>query len=396
MATLHPLLLREAACAEWDSIVIGAGPAGSLVARQVALAGLKTLLIDAKRFPREKVCGGYLNRRALAALQLVGLLPLAGENSESQVQRVEMRRGAQRAIFPLPAGRVICRNTFDEALANSAQKAGVSLLTDAQAVIEPISRDSMRSVAVNQQGCRELLSTRVVICADGLTRTSLRKLPEFTVEKSPTSRVGIGAIVSAGDDLNPVGQITMVVSRRGYVGISRVNREQLNIAAAIDQELLSQAPPAKIVREMLVASGVAPPIDLDAATWRGTPPLTSRPNQVAWERVFLIGDAAGYVEPFTGEGMAAALETALAVSPLVVQASSQWDSSLAERWTSMHRQIVGNREFTCRQLAWVLRRPWAARAAMVLCRSLPKLAGHFISRTTIPCPAYTQLGIGTP
>ena len=54
-------ILSNATCATWDVIVIGAGPAGAVAARQVALAGLQTLLVDAKCFPREKVCGGYLN-----------------------------------------------------------------------------------------------------------------------------------------------------------------------------------------------------------------------------------------------------------------------------------------------------------------------------------------------
>src|SRR3954467_7857868 len=64
-----PALDRLAARTTWDAIVIGAGPAGALAARQLARAGLQTLLIDAKHFPREKVCGGYLNSRAMNTLR---------------------------------------------------------------------------------------------------------------------------------------------------------------------------------------------------------------------------------------------------------------------------------------------------------------------------------------
>src|SRR6478609_1029595 len=100
---------REATRKTWDVIVIGAGPAGSLAARQLALAGLQTLLIDAKQFPREKVCGGYLNSRALNALRQAGLAHVTADGSESEVNRLELIYGRQRARFRLPSGRVTCR-----------------------------------------------------------------------------------------------------------------------------------------------------------------------------------------------------------------------------------------------------------------------------------------------
>jgi flavin-dependent dehydrogenase len=67
---------REATRTMWDAIVIGAGPAGALAAQQCALVGQQTLLIDAKQLPREKVCGGYLNSRALEPYGKPGLLTL--------------------------------------------------------------------------------------------------------------------------------------------------------------------------------------------------------------------------------------------------------------------------------------------------------------------------------
>ena len=70
---------------DWDAIVIGAGPAGALAARQIALQGLHTLLIDGKHFPRAKVCGGYLNSRALQALREVGLGHVANRSPEFEV-----------------------------------------------------------------------------------------------------------------------------------------------------------------------------------------------------------------------------------------------------------------------------------------------------------------------
>jgi 2-polyprenyl-6-methoxyphenol hydroxylase-like FAD-dependent oxidoreductase len=91
----------------WDAIVIGAGPAGALAARQLALVGLQTLLLDAKQFPREKVCGGYLNSRALEVLRQAGLTHLSADGCGSLVDQLELIRGHQRTRFRLPPGRVI-------------------------------------------------------------------------------------------------------------------------------------------------------------------------------------------------------------------------------------------------------------------------------------------------
>jgi 2-polyprenyl-6-methoxyphenol hydroxylase-like FAD-dependent oxidoreductase len=186
----------------------------------------------------------------------------------------------------------------------------------------------------------------------------------------------------------------MIVSRDGYAGISRINSHQLNIAAAVDATLLAHASPLEIIQSIFAAANFTPPAGLATATWRGTPPLTSHPRKVASERVFLIGDAAGYVEPFTGDGMAAALESAAAVTPLVAQATRAWSPQLATSWQTVHRDTVRNRQRTCETLAWILRRPWATFATLSTCRALPAVATHLISRTTALAPSPSGRGLG--
>ena len=68
-------------------------------------------------------------------------------------------------------------------------------------------------------------------------------------------------------------------------------------------------------------------------TGKGTAPLTRRTTPIAEERLFLLGDAAGYVEPFTGEGIAWALVAGLAVAPLAIRAAKQWHPSLGVDWS---------------------------------------------------------------
>ena len=162
----------------------------------------------------------------------------------------------------------------------------------------------------------------------------------------------------------------------------RAGGGQLNVAAALDPRAVARSTVANLVLEMLrrPASELLtlgrPPI------WHGTPLLTSRPSRVAAERLFVIGDASGYVEPFSGEGMATALETALAVAPLAAAAARQWRPSLATQWETIQRELVVESQATCRQLAWILRHGWVAAAAIGLCRAQPWVARRFIPRVS--------------
>ena len=187
----------------------------------------------------------------------------------------------------------------------------------------------------------------------------------------------------------------MVLSRDGYVGISRASERQFNVAAAVDRKALLRTTPAKFVADVLTRAGIRFPAELMSAHWRGTPPLTSSPKHVATERVLLIGDAGGYIEPFTGEGMAFALEAATAIFPLVEQAVQSWTPAIAQSWEALHRQMVRNRQRTCKQLAWILRRPWAAYVTVGVCRVLPGIAERLISRTNVPANYRQPARIGT-
>ena len=379
----------------WDVIVIGAGPAGALAARQVALSGLHTLLIESKKFPRDKVCGGYLNNRALEALRSACVLQLSTRTT-FDVGKLEIICGRQRALFRLPRGRIICRSTFDAQLLESATEAGVSVLSGVQAVVEPFVEGAYRRVSLLQKEGRRSVCGRVVVCADGLARSSVKLLPEFDGAAAPASRIGIGAVVNTNADEFPLGQLTMIVSRDAYVGIARVDPYRINIAAAIAPSALAHAIPAAIVANVLKESGISVPRDINNATWRGTPALTSRPKHVAADRVFLVGDAAGYVEPFTGEGMATALESGLAAAPLVVRAAKSWDSSLAVAWADTHRRIVCDRQLVIRQMAWTLRRRWAAVGLLAICRMLPSVATRIIAEISAPTIFESSPSSGTP
>lgn len=371
------------ACADvvWDAVVIGAGPAGALAAQRLANRGLRTLVVDAKRFPRGKVCGGCLNSRGIAALDGAGLRHVLDACGATSVRAFHWIVGGQHTRFALPDMRVVDRASFDRALAQEATRAGAVFLDGVQACVEPRLAAGGRVVTLARRADRVAVAARVVIAADGLARSSLKRLSDFDSLVALDSRIGVGAPLPHAGSL-PRDEITMVVGRHGYVGLAASCDDRLNVAAALDPSAVAQSTVTNLIQQMLRAAGVSTGADWPSVEWHGTPPLTSRPGRVAGERLLVVGDASGYVEPFSGEGMATALQTALAVAPLAVEAAREWRPALAAQWETVQRKVVVDSQATCRQLAWILRQPWATAAAIGLCRAQPWIGRRFIAKVS--------------
>ena len=95
-----------------------------------------------------------------------------------------------------------------------------------------------------------------------------------------------------------------------------------------------------------------------------------------------MGDAAGYVEPFTGEGMAWALWGALKLAPLVQAGVARWDEGLVRRWSRAHGRRIRRGQRVCGMVAWGLRRPWVARMALGALATVPSLARPLVKHTS--------------
>ncbi|HSM60807.1 MAG TPA: hypothetical protein VK849_08425, partial [Longimicrobiales bacterium] len=198
---------------------------------------------------------------------------------------------------------------------------------------------------------------------------------------------GLGAVLRAGVEGYGSGTIHMAVGPSGYVGLVRLEDGALNVAAALDPEALrGPSGPAEPVAALLDGAGLPVPDGLAAADWHGTPPLTWRPRRLGGDRVFRVGDAAGYVEPFTGEGMCWALGGARALAPIAASAAARWDVSLLRRWEHVHRRGIGRAQRLCKAAAWTLRRPALARLVLVALGVVPELASPFVRVASAPPP----------
>src|SRR5262249_23451152 len=106
--------------------------------------------------------------------------------------------------------------------------------------------------------------------------------------------------------------------------------------------------------------------------------------RVSAHRLFAIGDAAGYVEPFTGEGIAWALTSAVAVVPTALKAMKTWTDALAKEWEAVHQGQIVRRQQLSRAVATILRHPHITRATVALLGRVPALAAPVLRRLNAP------------
>ncbi|MGH8730209.1 MAG: NAD(P)/FAD-dependent oxidoreductase [Burkholderiales bacterium] len=375
--TIATLAISDALGWEWDVVIVGAGPAGAFAAHAMARRGLWVLLVDKAAFPRYKVCGACLNPRALAVLNGAGLGVLAERCGAEPIKAFHAAIRGRDLTLPVPGGVALSREAFDAALIQAAIAAGAQFLPGTVACLGE-GTESGAAAGLRQGSQCGAVSSRLVLCADGLGSRLIRAAVKDVPRVAQDSRVGAGVIVAAAPAFYESGVIFMACGARGYVGLVRVEDGRLNMAAAFDRGFVRSLGGAGAAAAAILNEVGWPPIPPLAETaWRGTARLTVRAPCIARERVFVLGDAAGYVEPFTGEGIAWALASAEAVVPLALRAVQCWDPALIADWECSYRRVIGRRVL-CHAAAGILRRPGLTRAAFSILARIPGLAAPLL------------------
>lgn len=358
----------------WDVAIIGAGPAGSLSSLILARLGLSVLLLDQAEFPRRKVCGGCLNGHALAALKHCGLTNLPARLGAQSVKRVRLVYGGRCAELSFQNTWSLSRSSFDWALIQEAQAAGVTFAPAQRATMGAVS-GGCRQVELQSRTGHSTIAARIVILAHGLKQGTIAK----------NSRVGAGTVLPQVPQCLSDDGLLMVIGRGGYVGGVRVENGQYDLAAALDVDFLkAHGTIATGVNDIFRQAGLGEIDEVAAADWKGTPLLTRRPEQIAGERWFAVGDAAGYVEPFTGEGMAWAMNGAVALAPIVQQSVGRWQPEAIRVWSKLHQRTIARHQWPCRLLSQVLRWPWLSLGLVGGLRLFPGLAQPVLRHLSRP------------
>ena len=164
----------------------------------------------------------------------------------------------------------------------------------------------------------------------------------------------------------------MRVHADGYVGLVRLPDGRIDVAAALRPEALrADHGPAACMRRML-GDAVLDAEAVLAAPWCGTPLLTRKRTRLACAGVLVAGDAGGYVEPFTGEGMSWALASGAAAGVHAVAVLR--GEATEDDWNHAGHALLRAARWRCRVTGWLLRHPAFVNLGLRTMRSMPSLS----------------------
>lgn len=358
-------------------VIIGAGPAGTLAALLLARRGRDVLLVDRKPLGRYKVCGGCLSASGVDILASAGVLDAVMRRGAQPLQRLNLQAAGRTSCIDLPTGLSLSRGALDQSLVEQAIDAGVTFLPDTHAEVHDGERYQVTLRPMQGEDEATIVQADVIIVADGLGHPSLHHLPRFTQQVSPSSRIGAGCILPHRVDWVHPNAISMIVGREGYVGLVEVEDGHTCVAAALDASFVRRhAGLEAACASLLTDTGLSVAWSPEEVKWFGTPALTRTTLCHADRNVYLLGDASGYVEPFTGEGMTWALSSAVEVVPYIEQAVT--GVARPGDWDQHVKQVQRRRHTWCRAITAGLRSPWMLAASMRLLKTAPFLAQPWV------------------
>jgi len=319
-----------------DVIVVGAGPAGAATAAHLACAGCDVLLLDRATFPREKACAEYLSPGVVEQLDDLGVLDAVAERGGQWLRgmRVGTARGEIHLDFaasdPPRRGLGIPRLVLDQILVEHAVAAGARMWERTRVRGVVVEDGRVVGVAVSATGSHggdAVLRARFVVGTDGVHSTIARSLGLTRPVRWPR-RLGLVARYAGATRLDGTGH--MRVGPDLYCGLAPVGDGVVNVGLVGP---LGRKPPgeptsAYFERCLAEVPGVSEALEgaQRVTPVRGVGPLASRVRRVAGSGYLLVGDAAGFLDPFTGEGIFRALRGAALAADALVSALARGDT----------------------------------------------------------------------
>jgi len=391
----------------YDIAIIGAGPAGSATASLMADRGFNVLLVDRAEFPRSKPCAEYVSpqaRRLLDHLLVPGTLEREQPALLAGMRVVSPNGTSFRGYFNTAhrfnaysdRGIALPREILDHHLVRAAERKGATLLeqTALESLAEPTN--SARRLGLRQKRSRREVTARLVVGADGLQSRVAKQLG--LARRDSLERIALVTHALGVTGMAAVGE--MHVTGSGYVGLAPVGRGLTNVSVVADRRAVRGKPidwfqrfirSVPEVQDRLARAEYAGPL-------RGAGPFARRSLRATSDRAVLVGDAADFYDPFTGEGVYAALRGAeLLASTISEQLESDrlHAADLTAYDRARHREFRG-KWILERIIAWAVGHPFALDHVARRLQSKPYLAdllvgvtGDFIPASQVLRPGYT-------
>jgi flavin-dependent dehydrogenase len=317
---------KNKAPSSYDAVIVGGGPAGSSAAIHLARGGARVLLAEQKKFPRAKLCGEFISPECLEHFARLGVMERMMEAGGAQLSETLFYSRSGRSVNVPSAwfgatsscALGLSRAEMDARLLERARAVGVEVLEEAQATGVCFEKGRVRGVSLKAGGRLLEVSSLVAIDATGRARALSRRAveDERTGKRAQVNRPSLVAFKAhlegaAGGDTH----CEIYFYRGGYGGLSRVENGLSNlcfIASARDVRACGNDA-ARVMREVLMKNRRAARTLAGAHAVGGWLAVAldgfGRRRLVPAHGLLSIGDAASFIDPFTGSGMLMALES---------------------------------------------------------------------------------------
>lgn len=359
---------------EWDALVVGAGPAGSLCSLRLAALGYRVLLLDKASYPRDKVCGDGLMGASLLAVENLELLDqvLAQGHAISEALLISPRRVEVRIPVRIVTLR---RRILDSMLAARAVDAGVTF-----------ARGSVRSVFVREaappsvilEETGQSVSAKVIVLATGARVRLLRELD--LLERSQPSGVAVRCYVRSPFKIDHALFSNEKALGPGYAWVLPMGQDEYNVGCGISYRFPRSQRANLLTAFKLFASQCPEVKDLfEKASLIS--PLQGWPLRCGLQGcrvlgpgpVLVIGEAMGSTLPFSGEGIGRALQSGEiaaqvlheALGSSTMESLKQYPQRLQDAMGGMHRSYTVLENLVARSWITEAGARWARKSELL-------------------------------
>lgn len=377
-----------------DVVIAGGGPAGAWAALILARAGAKVRVFERARFPRHKLCGDTLNPGALAVLaRRVETASLVANSGDIHGMLITGPGDVSvRAVYGAGVcGRAVTRSVFDEWLLRHASAAGAQIEEGVAVKGAHLSAGLVTGVNVaRRHGGEAVHPARMVVAADG-RRSTLAFGRGLAHQPARPRRWAIGGYFSDAIGCQTVGE--MHVRRGHYIGVAPVPGGLTNVCVVVphkpgDRPLGS---PAELIKSRLTADPALRARFADARP-EGAPvmlgPMAVDADAAGEPGLLLAGDAAGFIDPMTGDGLRLALAGAELAAEVTLQVLSG-DLSVTVAHTELarrRRHAFASKWRFNRTLRSLVTSPQGVAGAALFARAVPSVFASMI-RYAGDCPS---------